>query len=124
MAKPIDETILTKQLMHHLSYQITEGDEKVVTKGNEIDYTPILDNKNLLQELKNKCRPKYNDYIDHRSSKNGRQLGNCLLQTGQELNNEILIQAGSSILIAIESFNIEQIERLLDDIEVLFINKK
>lgn len=120
IAKPIDNTILIKQLMQHLNYHTIEGRDVTPHKHEAINYASLLDDNVLLDRIKNDAGEIFADYLEHNSTKNGKKLGNILQQIGEESNNDILISIGKDLLQAIETFNIEHLENMLGNIKKLF----
>ncbi len=95
--------------------------EKATKKKITKKFTVKTLNKEELLLLKKNVYPVWEQLKKKRTSKLQKELAEMLTQTGNDLNNENYISLGKSLKKALDEFNIEKIDLIINELAELNI---
>ena len=118
LAKPIDIKKLVVELSRFVSYEIKKAD--IETKSNKDGISAIEKDSELMKHLQKNILGVWNQLKSVRTSKLEKEFASLLIKAGEEYENKYLLNKGESLEIALDSFEIEKIESLQNELKLLF----
>ena len=116
--KPIDIKKLVVELSRFVSYEIKKAD--IETKSNKDGISAIEKDSELMKHLQKNILGVWNQLKSVRTSKLEKEFASLLIKAGEEYENKYLLNKGESLEIALDSFEIEKIESLQNELKLLF----
>jgi len=118
LAKPIDIKKLVVELSRFIPYEI----KKIEVEGeyNKESISSIEKNTELMEYLNQNVFGMWEQLKSIRTSKLEKEFAAQLIRAGKKYENNYLLNKGESLEIALDSFEIEQIDNLQNELKLLF----
>ena len=117
LTKPIEFKRLVIELCRFVPYTIKEQPKEL---KKEESISTIETNNELIDYLKSNVYTTWEQLKTVRTSKLEKEFARLLINAGQKFNNKYLVDKGELLEIALDSFEIEEIESLQDELKALF----
>jgi PAS domain S-box-containing protein len=120
--KPFELYELINTLIRFLPYKRKIGAQTDKKSKLSLKKEIIINNPKLIEELKINCTPLINDLEKMQSTSLMKKLGESIVSTASQHKHKNLEENGHELLMAVNSFNVEKIDKLFNDFKNMIIN--
>ncbi|MFP4471031.1 MAG: PAS domain S-box protein, partial [Bacteroidales bacterium] len=125
LRKPVTRVELFRELMRFIPYTIsakTESGEKAARSEEKPDELPVLtagQYNELVSMIEGDLKSRWEEARLYQMSDEMEALGNLLISTGRKFGISPMVKHGENLMAAVDSFDLDKMERCLEDYPLL-----